>query len=63
MSDRSNWPVHVYRTPEDADRADDEFYAQLTPQERIALMFEIIGDNDPERRLDRIPRITKRPQS
>lgn len=63
MQDRSHWPVHVYKTPQEAQAADDVFYANLTPQERIAMMFEIIGDKDPEPRLDRVPRITKRKPS
>ena len=62
MADRSNWPVKVFRTAEEADADDRAFYAKLTSKQRIDLMFELIGDHDPEPRLDRIPRITQRPR-
>lgn len=61
MADRSHWPVKVFRTPEEAEADDRAFYASLTSKQRIDMMFEIIGDHDPEPRLDRVPRITKRP--
>ena len=34
--------VQIFRSFEDADRADDEFYASLKPQERLDMLLELI---------------------
>lgn len=34
--------VQVFRSFEDADRADDQFYAELTPQERLDMLLELV---------------------
>ena len=34
--------VRVFRSFEDADEADDEFYADLTPDERLDILFELV---------------------
>ena len=35
--------VKVFNTFEGADRADDEYYASLTPQERVDLLLDMIS--------------------
>ena len=34
--------VRVFRSFEDADEADDEFYADLTPNERVDILLELV---------------------
>ena len=34
--------ARVYRSFEDADRADDQHYANLTPAERLEILLELI---------------------
>ena len=33
----------VFRSFEEADRADDEYYASLTPQQRVDLLLDLIA--------------------
>jgi hypothetical protein len=59
--ERKEWPVAVYRnfvTPDADDRA---FYTRLTPAERIRIMIALLPPEHREQRLDRTPRITRRP--
>lgn len=46
----------------EAEEADREFYRNLTPDERLQILFELIrrGQGDPEPRLERVCRIAKR---
>jgi hypothetical protein len=34
--------VQTFRSFEDADRADDQFYAELTPEERLDILLELV---------------------
>jgi len=34
--------VQVFRSFADADEADDQFYAELTPEDRLAMLLELI---------------------
>jgi flagellar motility protein MotE (MotC chaperone) len=34
--------VHVFRSFKDAEQADDEFYANLTPEERLDILLELV---------------------
>jgi hypothetical protein len=34
--------AHVFGSFEDADQADDQFYAALTPEDRIEMLLELI---------------------
>ena len=34
--------VHVFRNFDDADEADDQFYADLTPEDRLAMLLELV---------------------
>lgn len=45
-----------------ADAADKEYYASLTPDERLAILFELMarGTDASERRLKRVFRIVNR---
>jgi len=35
--------VQVFRGFDEADRADEEYYASLTPQQRVDLLLELIA--------------------
>jgi hypothetical protein len=35
--------VRVFHSFEDAERAEDEYYAALTPQQRVDLLIELIA--------------------
>ena len=37
-----NRRVQVFRSFEDADHADDQFYAELTPEERLNMLLELV---------------------
>jgi len=52
----------------EAERADREYYAKMTPQERLRILDEIITRGrepgyDPKQRLARVYRIVKFPRS
>jgi hypothetical protein len=34
--------VQVFRSFEEADRADDQFYANLTPAERLEILLDLV---------------------
>lgn len=63
-----NLPFHIYRNHEEADRADDVYYANLTGNERVDLMVDmnrIFAEayGVPEQRLRRIYRIVESERS
>jgi len=35
--------VRVFRSFEESERADDDFYASLTPQQRVDLLLELVA--------------------
>jgi hypothetical protein len=52
----------VFRSFRESEAADKEFYQSLTPEERLAIVFELIAratPDEPEPRLERVYRITK----
>ncbi|HUP60811.1 MAG TPA: hypothetical protein VNA69_10375 [Thermoanaerobaculia bacterium] len=34
--------VQIFRSFEDAEQADDQFYADLTPEERLDILLELV---------------------
>ena len=40
---RANWPVAKYGSHKEADEADEEYYAALTPQQRLDIMVELVA--------------------
>ncbi|HYO75000.1 MAG TPA: hypothetical protein VE010_00950 [Thermoanaerobaculia bacterium] len=34
--------IRVFPSFEDADRADDQFYAELTPEERLEILLDLV---------------------
>jgi hypothetical protein len=34
--------VQVFRSFDEADRADDQFYAELSPEERLSILLELV---------------------
>jgi hypothetical protein len=34
--------VQVFNSFEDADRADDQFYAELSPEQRLEMLLELV---------------------
>ena len=47
-----------FRNFAEAEKADREFYKNLTPQERLDLLLELLN-HAPEQRLERVYRVTK----
>jgi len=50
-----------FRSFEEAERADRDFYKRLTPQARLAILLELLN-HAPEQRLERVYRVTKLPR-
>lgn len=50
--------VAKFRSFEEAEKADRDFYKKLTPQERLDILLELL-DHAPEQRLERVYRVTK----
>ena len=50
-----------FRSFEEAEKADRDFYKRLTPQERLAILLELLN-HAPEQRLERVYRVTKLPR-
>ncbi|MBA2432558.1 MAG: hypothetical protein H0V56_10670 [Chthoniobacterales bacterium] len=50
--------IAKFRSFEEAEKADRDFYKRLTPQERLQILLELLA-HDPEQRLERVSRITK----
>ena len=53
-----------FRSFEDADRADDQFYANLTPEERLDILLELVERHrsalgEAASRFERVHRITE----
>jgi len=52
----------VFRSFRESEAADREFYQSLTPEERLAMVFELVARATPDesqQRLERVYRITK----
>jgi hypothetical protein len=54
--------IQVFKSHAEAEAADHAFYASLTPEQRMEILFELIrrGSDDPEQRLERVCRVVKR---
>jgi uncharacterized protein YdeI (YjbR/CyaY-like superfamily) len=50
--------VSKFRSFEEAEKADREFYKKLTPQERLDILLELLSHGT-KQRLERIYRVTK----
>jgi hypothetical protein len=50
-----------FRNFTEAEKADREFYRQLSGQERLNILLELTK-HEPERRLERVYRVTKLPR-
>jgi hypothetical protein len=50
--------VAKFRSFEEAEKADREFYRNLTPQERLEILLELLN-HAPEQRLERVYRVIK----
>lgn len=60
--------VKVFSSFEEADRADDEYYASLTPQERVDILLDMIAAyreslGETGQRLERIYRVVELSES
>lgn len=53
--------VAKFRSFEEAEEADREFYKHLSPQERVNILLQLIN-HAPEHRLERVYRVTKLPR-
>jgi hypothetical protein len=56
--------AQIFTSFEEADRADDEFYANLAPRERLEILLELIeryrsGLGEAAGRFERVHRITE----
>ena len=54
----------VFHSFEEADQADEEYYANLTPQERLDILLDLIEQHrsslgQPEKGFERVYRITE----
>jgi hypothetical protein len=58
--------VRKFKSFEAAEAAEDEYYASLTPEQRLALVFEIVAQAHPhelEQRSERVCRVVKLKES
>lgn len=53
--------VVKFRSFEEAEKADREFYKHLSPQERLDILLRLIN-HAPEQRLERVYLVTKLPR-
>ncbi len=59
--------VRVFASHEEADQADDEYFRNLTPQQRLDIFLEILWrgrkHDEAAERLERVYRIVELPRS
>ncbi|HYZ84320.1 MAG TPA: hypothetical protein VE621_07950 [Bryobacteraceae bacterium] len=59
--------VHKFTSFEEAEKADREFYASLTPNQRIEILLELMaryrGEGEAAERLERVATVVRREQS
>ncbi len=53
--------VRKFKSLPEADRADRDFYKKLSPQERLNILVQLT-EHEPERRLERVYRVTQFPR-
>jgi len=54
--------ARVFHSFAEADQADSDYYRSLTPEQRLAILFELVKSQQPdgtEQRLERVYRIIK----
>ena len=54
--------ARVFHSLADADKADEEYYRSLTPEQRLEILFDLIQSQQPdeaEQRLERVCRVIK----
>lgn len=56
--------VHIYRTAEEADEAELDYYAALTPEQRVSIMLQLLDcrtlfTNGAPDRLERVLTVSK----
>lgn len=56
--------VRTFQSFEDADRADDQFYAELAPEQRLEVLLELIERHrsslgEVAKRFERVHRVTE----
>lgn len=42
MGDRSHWPVRIFKSFEEEEKANREYDQSLTPDERFAIVYELV---------------------
>jgi hypothetical protein len=57
--------VRVFRSFQEADAADREYYRNLTPEQRLRILFNLVatdeaGQNGTQERLQRVCRVIER---
>ena len=56
--------VRVFKSHEEADRADREYYRSLTPKERVDIVLTLVQRSGPAaKRFERVCRVVTRKQS
>jgi len=60
---RDDTPVKIFRSFEEAEQADREFYRSLTGQQRLDILLQLIAQHEPPKRLERVFRIVKLEES
>jgi hypothetical protein len=60
---RDDTPVKIFRSFEEAEQADREFYRSLTGQQRLDILLQLIAQHGPPKRLERVFRIVKLEES
>lgn len=56
---RDDTPVKIFRSFEEAEQADREFYRSLTGQQRLDILLQLIAQHGSPKRLERVFRIVK----
>jgi len=56
--------LQIFRNFEDADRADDEYYASITPEQRLEILLSLVlahreSQGEASTRLERVYRVTE----
>ena len=51
--------IQVFRTFEEAEAADRDFYRSLTPEQRLDILLELIARNGSSKGLERVYRIVE----
>ena len=54
--------VRIFHSFEESEKADQEYYLSLSPEERLEILFELIEryqSNEAQQRLERVYRVVK----